>query len=68
MAKKDKAEKPKKNKTMPKVEQVFNLFVVASIAWLSFIVLSGLEDPLRYFLAAPAIAWAVLTLIRQALK
>lgn len=44
------------------------LFVVASIAWMSFIVMSGLDTPYRFILAAPAVAWASLTLIRMAVK
>lgn len=46
-------------------EGVLNLLVVASIGFMGFIVITGLDDPISKALTAPALIWAGLVLVNR---
>lgn len=59
--------KPTTNNTNRKEQIVgaLELFVVCSIGFMSFIVITGLEDVVSKLLTIPALVWAVMKLVTK---
>lgn len=64
----NKAEKAKKNINLTGAKGILELLVIASIGFMSFIVLTGLDDTMSKLLCVPALVWAVVKLIYKFAK
>lgn len=68
MTKKDNNTKPKKQRSFNGLFGALELFVVLSIAYMAFVVITGLDDVVSKVLTAPAVAWAVFKLVQRFVK
>lgn len=59
---------PTKNKTDINIVGILELFVCASIGFMAFIVITGLEDPISKLLTVPALVWAAVKLVTKFTK
>lgn len=67
--KKNKAAKSKKDRQLKqKTTGILQLFVVASIGFMAFIVITGLDDVVSKVLTVPALLWAALVLVQRFTK
>lgn len=67
--KETKTEKVKKDYQLKaKVRGILELFVVASIGFMAYVVITGLDDPVSKALTAPALVWAGLVLVNRFTK
>lgn len=67
--KNNKPAKVKKNINLKsKTNGILQLFVVASIGFMGFVILTGLDDPISKALTAPALIWASLVLVQRFTK
>lgn len=68
----NKQEKPAKAKKTHNIKQfgqgVFQLFVVGSIGFMAYIVITGMSNPIAQALTAPALIWAGLVLVNRFTK
>lgn len=66
---KDKAQKPKRNINLKKATSgVFELFVVASVAYSSTVIWLGTDGYISKILVIPAMLWATLKLVQRFAK
>lgn len=69
MTKKEPTEKVKRE--VPIKDQAWNLLqllTIASIAFMSYVVITGLDDPVSKALCGPAMVWAALVLVHRFMK
>lgn len=58
----------KDNNRKEQILGILQLFVVASILFMAYIVIQGLDDPISKALTAPALIWAGLVLVAKFTK
>lgn len=61
---KDKTNKVRKNYNIKqKTTGIAELFVIASIGFMAYVVILGVDDPISKLLTLPAVVWAALRLV-----